>query len=618
MTVLVTGASGFIGHHLVRALEADGHKVRALARRDVEVPGGVEVVRGDLADPESLKAAAAGCEVVYHLAGAYRGAPAELQSSLLAGTARLLRAVEPGSRFVYISSSSVYGWHQDWPADETSPPRPESAYGSAKLAAEKLVLARTTGSAVVVRPTITYGVGDDHGMLARAHALLRRGLRRFPGTGGNRIHLTHVDDLVAGLVLVADQGDGVFLLAGPSATPVRELFGLLADGAGLRRPTFGGLPAGAVRAAARVVESAWSMAGRDGEAPLSVHSVDVLTRDRAYAPKRAGAELGWEPRITAEDGIPPVGEWLASRPSPKRASAAAVASGNATSGNDDELGFDWRGYVEDPDEGLGTVYERFALRDVLQDAVDRTGSTSVLHAPAFGMMGFPGLDCVFLAQQGVRVGLLDFSEERLEAVRAQWEELGLTPDLHLVDGPDPEAWPAELSERYDLVFSFAALWWFDDPWTVLEAQTRWADKGVLCCVPNKNVFIRVRERLWHQDLFGRLNLDSLDREALVAAGERLGLEAVDTGLFDIPPFPDTSVPIAKVVRAMLGKKQAEGEQGEGAWAWSILPYLKGEQPDLEERIAKMASWERYVPDAVAPAWAHHRYTLLVPGAKSFL
>jgi hypothetical protein len=365
----------------------------------------------------------------------------------------------------------------------------------------------------------------------------------------------------------------------------------------------------------------WSMSGRKGEAPLSVHSVDVLTRDRAYAPKRAAAELGWEPKITAEAGIPPVGAWLATR---RHASAASVASGNATSGHEAELGFDWRSYFEDPDEGLGTVYERFALRDVIQSAIDRTGSTSVLHAPAFGMMGFPGLDCIFHARQGLRVGLLDFSAERLEAMRNQWEELGVTAECHLVDGPDPATWPEQLSARYDLVFSFAALWWFDDPWAVLAAQTRWADKGVLCCVPNKNIFIRVREKLWHQDLMARLNLDSLDRHALVAAGEGLGLEAVDTGLFDVPPFPDTSVPIAKVVRAMLGKKQEEGEAGEGAdhgvqttqaWAWSILPYLKGEQPDLEERIAKMASWERFVPDAVAPAWAHHRYTLLVPQAR---
>ena len=641
--ILVTGASGFIGSHLVRALVADGDDVRALVRSDdaaarAAAAGVQHLARGDLSDGDALKAAADGCDVVYHLAGAYRGSGAEMHSSHVAGTARLLRSLAPGTRFVFVSSTSVYGWHQDWPADERTPPHPESAYGSAKLAAERLVLARTSGPSVVVRPTITYGIGDDHGMLARAYSFLKwrsgtqpvRGMLRFPGTGGNRIHLTHVDDLVAGLLVVGHKGDGVYLMAGPSATPVRDLFGLLAEGAGLPAPVFG-IPAGAVRPAAKAVEAAWSALGRKGEAPVSRHSVDVLTRDRAYAPRRAEEELGWSPRITAEDGIPPVGKWLASRPPPKKASrrsgtkpsAAAVASGNATTGSEDELGFDWRGYVADPDEGLGTVYERFALRDVLKASVDRTASRSVLHAPLFGMMGFPGLDAVFLAQAGVRVGLLDFLPERLDAVVAQWREFGLEPETHLVEGPDPATWPDELGTDYDLVFSFAALWWFDDPWAVVAAQKRWADKGVLTCVPNKNVFIRVREYGWHKGLFERLNLDALDRGALVAAGQRMGLEAVDTGLFDIPPFPDTSVPLAKVVRAMLGKKQEEGpaaagpgEPPEGAWSWSIIPYLKGDQPDLEDRVAKLAAWERFLPKPMAPGLAHHRYTLFIPAQPS--
>ena len=289
--ILVTGASGFIGQHLVGGLAGDGHAVRALVRSDeaaarASAAGAQELARGDLGDADALKAAATGCELVYHLAGSYRGSPAELQSSHVAGTARLLRAVEPGTRFVYVSSTSVYGWSQHWPADDFSPPRPESAYGSAKLAAERLVLARTTGESVVVRPTITYGVGDERGMLARAYRLLRRGVRRFPGTGDNRIHLLHVHDLVAGLLTVGHKGEGVFLFAGPTATPTRELFGLLAQGAHLEAPTFG-LPAPLLRAVARGADAAWSALGRDGGAPVSLHSVDVLTQDRAYAPKRA-------------------------------------------------------------------------------------------------------------------------------------------------------------------------------------------------------------------------------------------------------------------------------------------------------------------------------------------
>lgn len=570
MTILVTGASGFIGRHLTSSLAEDGQKLRALVRSDAaatRLPDGVEAVQGDLGDPVSLRRAASGAALVFHLAGGYRGTPGELHSAHVTGTAALVNALEPGTRLVYVSSTSVYGWDQRWPADDATPPAPVSAYGRAKLAAERLALGWADGSCVVARPTITYGPGDDMGMLARAEKLLRHGARWFPGDGTNRIHLLHVDDLVRALVALGDRGDGIYVLGGSSPTPVRRIFELLAAGAGLRPPAFG-LPPALLR-------------------PFAGHSVDVLTRDRAYSSARAQHDLGWAPQVEAEVGVPATGQWLAARHSTAR-------------------GFDWHNYVDDPDEGLGTVYERFALRDVLASAVERTGATSVLHAPAFGMMGFPGLDAVFCARAGLRVGLLDYDADRLAAVRAQWAELGLEPELHLVDGPDPAGWPDRLPQSYDLVFSFAALWWFDDPWAVLAAQARWADKGVLCCVPNKNVFMQMRARLWHKELFrSELNEDALDRDAVTVAASGLKLRSAGTGLFDIPPFPDTSVPIAKILRR---GKASEGK----AWVWSILPYLSGDDPTMEERIARLASWERFVPGPVAPALAHHRWHLFEP------
>ena len=565
--ILVTGASGFIGRHLVAALAGEGRAVRALVRSDAgarSVPEGVEVARGEVADVDSLRRAAAGVELVFHLAGSYRDEGPELHATHVTGTANLLSVLGPGTRVVYVSSTSVYGWDQTWPAHHNSPTRPASPYGEAKLAAEGLVAGWTGGPTAIARPTITYGGGDARGMLARAVTFMARGVRWFPGDGQNRIHLVHVDDLVRGLMLLGEKGAGVYVFAGPEATPVARIFSLLAHGAGLPQPRFG-LPVAPARLFAR-------------------HAVQVLTQDRAYSSARAAAELGWRTEVHVEDGVPAVGAWLAAQRSTAH-------------------GFDWHNYVDDPDEGLGTVYERFALRDVLQAAIDRTGATSVLHAPAFGMMGFPGLDAVFCARAGVRVGLLDYDEARLEAVRAQWAELGLEPELHLVDGPDPTTWPDRLPQRYDLAFSFAALWWFDDPWAVLAAQARWADKAVLCCVPNKNVFMQLRAKLWHKELFrSELNEHALDREAATVAAGRLGLRATGTGLFDIPPFPDTSVPIARILRR---GRSSEG----GSWVWSILPYLKGEDPTMEDRITRLASWERFVPGVVAPGLAHHRWHL---------
>ncbi|MEA2973029.1 MAG: hypothetical protein QOG82_1487 [Actinomycetota bacterium] len=595
---------------LVRS-EAAAAKVRAVAP-------GVEIVF-DVAE------GARGCGLVYHLAGTYRGSPEELHAMHVGGTAALLAAIEPDARLVFLSSTSVYGWDQAWPADHATPPAPSSAYGRAKLAAEELVAARVGGTSAIARSTIVYGPGDADGMLARVARLLSRHVRWFPGDGLNRVHLIHVDDLVAALVALGEHGDGVFVLGGPTASPIRRILGLLADGAGLPHPKFG-VPAEAVRGAARAVEGLWSRTGRSGEAPLNQHSLDVATRDRAYSSARATDVLGWTPLVALEDGVPAVGAWLAANVlpivnpiKPAKAPKPVRTVPGFEAGHDPDApaagGFDWRGYFVDPDEGLGTVYERFALDKVLESAIAATGATSVLHAPLFGMMGIPGLDAVFLAQRGMRVGLLDVDGERLEAVHNQWLGLGLEPEVHLVDGLDPAGWPDTLPLRYDLAFSFAALWWFEDPWAVQAALARWADKGVLTCVPNRNVFMRMRARLWHKDLFERLNEDALDAKAATRAAAESGLKAVDTGLFDIPPFPDTSVPLAKLLRARKGKQVAEGEDDQ-AWAWSILPFLTGDDPGMEDRVARLSRWERFLPGVIQPALAHHRYVLFTPEAEA--
>ncbi|MGI8983980.1 MAG: NAD-dependent epimerase/dehydratase family protein, partial [Acidimicrobiales bacterium] len=177
--ILVTGASGFIGRHLVGALAADGRKVRALVRSEAggrRMPEGVEVVRGDVADVDSLRHAAAGVELVYHLAGGYRAAELELRATHVDGTANLLSVLEPGTRLVYVSSTSVYGWDQSWPAHHNSPARPASPYGEAKLAAEALVAAWAGGPTTTTRPTITSGAGEPQGILARKVKLMDWGV----------------------------------------------------------------------------------------------------------------------------------------------------------------------------------------------------------------------------------------------------------------------------------------------------------------------------------------------------------------------------------------------------------------------------------------------------------
>lgn len=604
MSVLVTGASGFLGGRLAAALVVQGEQVIAPVRSEQAAAAasatGATVVRLDPGDVSGLRQAASACERAVHLAGPYRGHPRELVEAHVHGTARLLSALADGTRLVHVSSVAVYGFARAWPADPATPPQPWTVYGGAKLNAERQVRAWSRGEAVIVRPTITYGPGDRHGMVPRAWRLLRERRLVLPGRGDNRIHLLHVDDLVRGLLAALERGNGTYVLGGPRAEPVRDLFARLAALAGTPPPRFG-LPAAPLRALGAVVESAWRLAHRDGDPPLTAHAVDVVTRDRAYDWQRAAEDLGWRPQVDLDEGLATTVRWLAGCGVPRPVVA--------------DPGPPWRRYLDDPDEGLGTVYERFRLAEAIDRAVELVGARSILHAPAFGMTGIAGLDCVFQARAGLPVGIADVTADRLAAIETTWKELGLPVSTTLLPWPDTTGWADALPQGYDLVVSFAALWWCADPFAVLAAQARVARRGVFVSVPNRTVAMAVRQRLWHRGMFAHLRLEALDPAQLRAHAARVGLEVLEEGFLDLPPFPDTAVPLRQVLtaaRARVASRRPGEKPNSGVWRWSILPYLRGEQPDLPGRMDRLAVLERRAAPAVAERLAHHRYLVLAP------
>ncbi|NNK63941.1 MAG: NAD-dependent epimerase/dehydratase family protein, partial [Gemmatimonadetes bacterium] len=175
MRALVTGATGMLGSHVVERLLAEGTEVRALVREPSRATWlarqNVDLARGDLLDPISLRAAARGCDEVYH-AAAVIGAGGDWETfrrGNVHGTRALAEAAgEAGAPMVHVSSTAVFGRHRFFPhpTDETCPlPElpAEDAYGRSKQEAERVVLeahARGTMHGVVVRPPVMYGLRD--------------------------------------------------------------------------------------------------------------------------------------------------------------------------------------------------------------------------------------------------------------------------------------------------------------------------------------------------------------------------------------------------------------------------------------------------------------------------
>jgi len=164
-TLLLTGASGLVGSRLLPRLVEAGHTVRALVRGDVALPAGAAAVRGDLADPGSLRPAVEDVEAVVHLAALFRTTDEDaVWRANLDGTRNLLAAVQayaPRARFVMTSTGNVYDADATRPARESDPCSPTQAYPASKVAAEALV--RESGLTwSVLRLPFVYGEGDGH------------------------------------------------------------------------------------------------------------------------------------------------------------------------------------------------------------------------------------------------------------------------------------------------------------------------------------------------------------------------------------------------------------------------------------------------------------------------
>ena len=164
-SLLLTGASGLVGSRLLPRLAQFGFDCRALVRADVALPPGTAAVRGDLADPDSLREAVKGVDAVVHLAALFRTDDQDaVWRANLDGTRNLVEAVHtytPGARFVMASTGNVYDADAARPALETDDCSPTAAYPASKVAAEKVL--RDSGLTwSILRLPFVYGDGDGH------------------------------------------------------------------------------------------------------------------------------------------------------------------------------------------------------------------------------------------------------------------------------------------------------------------------------------------------------------------------------------------------------------------------------------------------------------------------
>ncbi|MEW5982035.1 MAG: NAD-dependent epimerase/dehydratase family protein [Acidobacteriota bacterium] len=314
MRVLVTGATGFTGGHLARALRARGREVVALARVRDDRTGsleadGVQIALGDLTDPASLRRAVDGADVVYNIAALYRraGVGASTYAAVNAGGVAWLIQVAAAAgvkRVVHCSTVGVHGNVEHPPADEDAPLRPGDEYQRTKLEGEhqgREAAARAGIDLVIARPSGIYGPGDTR-LLKLFRGVARR---RFVILGRGEIfyHMTYIDDLCEGFRLCGEveaAAGRTYILAGGEVTSLNDLVGIVADEAGVAAPSWR-LPVWPFWLAGAACELL--CVPLRIEPPLYRRRVDFFTKDRAFDIARARRELGFDPKVGLREGI---------------------------------------------------------------------------------------------------------------------------------------------------------------------------------------------------------------------------------------------------------------------------------------------------------------------------
>ncbi len=311
--ILITGATGFVGSHVIELLGRRGLRARALVRETSDTSlirrHGIECVLGDITESASLRSAVRGADVVLHLAAATRAlTPEEFFRVNAGGTRNLLGAIghQSGCRMVLLSSLAAAGPARGREVRPDDEPRPITAYGRSKVEAERELLAHGGVSAVVLRPPAVYGPRDRD--LLTFFKLAGRGI--LPALGGTdrRLQMIHAADLAEAVLFAAEgSATGIFHVAEPRSYTWGDVLQYVADAVG-RRGVRVRVPGPLVRLAGAVSE----ISARVTRRPVIFDrdkASELLADEWLCETDAAFEAFGFRASVPLKDGLKATADW---------------------------------------------------------------------------------------------------------------------------------------------------------------------------------------------------------------------------------------------------------------------------------------------------------------------
>lgn len=315
MRILVTGGTGFVGHHLVRALLERGHQVgmlgRDFGRSSALLEAGAVRVHADLRDRKALMAACKHMDAVYHVGAlsAPWGRQADFYATNVAGTDHVIAGCEQHhvGRLIMVSSPSVLFNGQDQHLLTDAAPYPArfiSTYSETKKLAEDRVNAAIKRGlpAIILRPKAIFGPGDTT-LLPRLIAAARQGRLPQIGPGHNQVDLTYVDNVVHALVLALDAPAAVgntYTITNAEHVRLWDVIKTVLQRCGIAT-NLRVVPRPLAMLLAGVLEAQAAMTGR--EPILTRYAVAILARTQTYDISAACRDLGYARQVSVAEGI---------------------------------------------------------------------------------------------------------------------------------------------------------------------------------------------------------------------------------------------------------------------------------------------------------------------------
>lgn len=328
--IFITGATGFIGIHLLKRLSDEKYKIVVLVRQKKLIPKlkgvGIKVVVGDITKPKTFKKELNQCYILVHLAAMRTnwGLPEQF---IEVNSFSLENFFTYGTQIRHmIITSSVYamGKLSKLPADESEPLSPFGIYGKSKIRLEQItkkISKKYNIPFTIIRPAIVYGPNDnDLGMIIKMINLISK--KRLPiiGNGDNLLHLIFIDDLTQGILKIIKRGghNQTYILAGPRPITLLELIALIKKSLGVDYQNIF-IPKWLLIPIANLVEIFYKLGFKIYPKfffkepfilPIKLH---ILTDNWFYNSRKAKTELKFEPKVDYKEGIQKTVRWFQTR-----------------------------------------------------------------------------------------------------------------------------------------------------------------------------------------------------------------------------------------------------------------------------------------------------------------